>query len=109
MLTPVHENLPEAMNVSLEQEIDMLRCLCDHPRVRSQTRNSGGQAVRLRIVMRHAFARQLRGPRLQGQLLAWLESIAEVVNEVAIGTPDAGEVGFAIRQTRGFALGRSVL
>src|ERR1700722_2018888 len=47
----IHENLPKAVSVAHKQEENMRGILHDSPRIRGDARNSGWQAIRLRIVL----------------------------------------------------------
>ncbi len=54
MLAAIHEDLPEAVNVSFKQEENVSGGLYDPPRIRRDPRYAGGQAIGLGIVLRLA-------------------------------------------------------
>src|SRR5215472_15724362 len=55
MLAAIHEDLPEAMNVSFEKEEKAAWSRGNRPRIRSHTRDTGGQAISLGVIA--CFAR----------------------------------------------------
>src|SRR5579862_655869 len=98
MLAAIHENLAVAMNVAFKQDVGVIPVLNNAPRIRRQTRHSGRQAIGLRIILGRTFLGELQRPALDRKLLAFLECVADVIGEVAIGTPDSGEVRFSVGQ-----------
>ena len=97
MRPAVHENLTIAVDVAFEEEEQERPGLDNPPRVRSLARDAGRQAIRLGIVFRHAFPCELFSPGLKGKLFALLQRIVDVVDEIAIRSPDAGEIRLTIR------------
>src|ERR1700719_2973556 len=105
MLAAIHKDLAVAVNVAFKQDIGVIPALNNAPWIRRQPGHARGQAICLRIVLRWTLLGQLQCPWLDRKLLAFLECIADVIREIAIGAPDSGEVRFAVRHSWGRAGG----
>src|SRR5580704_193804 len=93
MLAPVHENLAVAVDVPLEQEIDVGRRFDDLPGIGSVAWNARGQAIRFRVFPREVLLHDHFGLWLQRDFLAFLETQGNVFNQENIsGAPQSGEV-----------------
>jgi hypothetical protein len=83
MLAAIHEDLPEAVNVALKQEEDMRVILHDSPRVGRDARNSGWQAIRLRIVLGLPLVHDRFPCRQQRNRFAWSQTLREIADLAA--------------------------
>src|SRR5579864_4952522 len=100
MTRPIHENLAIAVDVSLEQEKNMSRVLSDPPWIGSYPWDAGGQAIGFGVILRHSLRGHLRGPGKQLHFRAWFEPFPQVNDEIALGAPEARQIGFAVRGAR---------
>src|SRR5260370_19199706 len=91
MFTPIHEDLAIAVDVRLEQEIDVLGSLNNAPRKWSQPGYAGGEAISLRIVLRHALLCRVQSRALHRELLAILEGFSNVAQGMAVRAPYSRE------------------
>ena len=83
MVRPIQEDLAIAVNVPLKQEEDAGGRWHDLPRVGRLPGNACRKAVGLGIVLGHAFPGELLSPGLRGQLIAGLERVGDIVDEVS--------------------------
>src|SRR4029077_2142427 len=88
VLAPIHEDLPVAVYVAFEKYVSVIPVLKNGPWIGSQAGHAGGQAICFGIVLRWTLLGELQRPRLYRKLLAFLQRIANVKNEMKIGPPD---------------------
>src|SRR5262249_29679646 len=100
MLAAVQENLSIAVDVAFEQEEHMRLGLENAPWVRSLPRNTGWKALSLGIVSGHPLTCKFLRPRLERKLLALLQRVVYVEDEIPIRAPDAGKVYASCRRAR---------
>src|SRR6516164_2009812 len=84
MFAAVEEYLAIRVDVAFEKHHEQRRRLHDLPWIRRLTGNARGEAVCFGVVLRHALLRQVRRPRLKGELFAGRERCGDVVYKGAV-------------------------
>src|SRR6185312_15221247 len=102
VLASIHENLPVAVDVALEKEVNVVGRLDDLPRIWRVTWYACRQAVGLRIVLRLvSLHHRLAGGR-EFDRITLFQAERNIFNEEDIaGAPDAGEVDASTGKARG--------
>src|SRR5580704_15716468 len=99
MLAAVHEDLPVAVNIALEQEIDVSRILNNSPGIRRNARNPCGQTIRFRIVLGLPLIHDRFRRGQQRNRLAGSQALSQISNRSA-ALPDTRKIRMPIRKAR---------